>query len=188
MCLAVISGSPKRAARRAAGRLVPPIINGGCGSVNGRGVTCTVVPWYSNGSAVHAFNIVSTTSSWSAPRCVPVLLEHRVFLGPVPDAGDDREASRAGEVEHRDVLGDAQRVVQWREQRRDRHRDALRATEDQAGQHQGRRAVAVVDAVVLLEREHGEPVLVGVPGHLDDGLVARRELGAVHPGLDAVEA
>ena len=73
MCLAVMSGSPKRAARRAAGLLVPPIINGGCGSVNGRGVTRTVVPRYSNGSAVHAFNSVSMISSCSAPRCAQSL-------------------------------------------------------------------------------------------------------------------
>src|SRR3954465_1085980 len=42
--------------------------------------------------------------------------------------------------------------------------------------------------MMLLEREHCEPVLVGVPGHLDDGSVARGELGALHSGLDAVEA
>ena len=40
----------------------------GWGWVNGRGVTCTVVPRYSNGSPVHALSMVSIASSCSAPR------------------------------------------------------------------------------------------------------------------------
>ncbi len=62
------NGRPNRAARRAATLLVPPIENGGCGWVSGRGVPRTVVPRYSNGSPLQAFSIVSTASSMSAPR------------------------------------------------------------------------------------------------------------------------
>ena len=68
MCAAANIGSPKRAARRAAGLLVPPSRIVGCGCVNGRGVTRTVVSRYSNGSPVHALSSVSTHSSMSAPR------------------------------------------------------------------------------------------------------------------------
>ena len=64
----------------------------------------------------------------------------------------------------------------------------LGAAEDQAGHDQRRRAPAVVGAVVLLERDHREAVGLGVPGHVDERLVARRHLVGLEAGLDAVEA
>ena len=49
----------------------------------------------------------------------PVLAVRRVLRRAVADADDRREPAAAREVEHGDVLGDAQRVVQRQEQRRD---------------------------------------------------------------------
>ena len=67
--------------------------------------------------------------------------------------------------------------------------DALRAAEDEPGHHQRRRAPAVRRRRgAPRARSHGEVVLVGVPGHLDERLVARRHLVGLEPGLDAVEA
>jgi hypothetical protein len=60
----------------------------------------------------------------------PVLGEHGELLGPVPQTEDDRrQAAAAAEIEHCDVLGHAQRVVQWQQQRVERHLHRLRAGE-----------------------------------------------------------
>ena len=63
----------------------------------------------------------------------------------------------------------------------------LGLAEDEPGHDQRRRAPAVLGTVVLLEREHREAVGLGVPGHLDEGLVAGRHLVGLETGLDAVE-
>ena len=73
----------------------------------------------------------------------PVLAVRRVLALAVADAGGDDEATAAGEVEHRDVLGEAERVVQRREQRVERGHDLLRATEHESRHHQRRRAPPV---------------------------------------------
>ncbi len=90
----------------------------------------------------------------------PGLAVGGVLLGPVADAADDAELAAGDEVEHRDVLGDAQRVVQGHEQGGDRDRDVLGAPEDGAGHDQRRGAPAVEGAVVLLERHHAAAQVV----------------------------
>ena len=84
---------------------------------------------------------------------LPVLAVRLVLALAVADAGGDDEPTAAGEVEHRDVLGQAERVVQRREERVERGHDPLRAAEDQPRHDQRRRAPPVVGAVVLLQRD-----------------------------------
>ena len=63
----------------------------------------------------------------------------------------------------------------------------LRAAEDESGHHERRGTPPVLGAVVLLEREHVEPVLVGVPRHVDERAVPGRHLDRIEAGLHAVE-
>ncbi len=92
-------------------------------------------------------------------------VEHRHLLGAVAGAEHEVDAAAAGEVEHRQVLGQADRVVQRHDQRR--HEDAQRAgpAGDRRRHHQRAGAVAVVGPVVLGQRRHQEAVLLG-PGAL----------------------
>jgi hypothetical protein len=45
--------------------------------------------------------------------------EHRVLVGPVADADGDLDAPTADEIEHGEVLGDPQWVVQHGDERRE---------------------------------------------------------------------
>jgi hypothetical protein len=77
---------------------------------------------------------------------------------------DEREATAAGEVERRDVLGQANRVVQRQEQRVDHHPGVACRPQQQTRHRRGRGHE--VDTVVLRDGDGGEAVLVGPPRHL----------------------
>jgi hypothetical protein len=63
----------------------------------------------------------------------PVLAVGGVFRRPVAQPEDGGEPPAAGQIQHGDVLGDAQGVVQREQHGRDRDADALRTSEDEAG-------------------------------------------------------
>src|SRR3954466_6464839 len=92
-------GRPKRAARRTAALLEPPSISTGCGCVHGRGVTCTVVPRYANGSPLPALRLASRDRraargvghgavrlALGPPGCRPGLAVRAAPAGEVPRA------------------------------------------------------------------------------------------------------
>ena len=86
---------------------------------------------------------------------------HLELLDPVARAEHDPGPARECVVEHRDLLGDADRVVQ-RQDRGAHHEPGAGGTrEHRRGHRERRRQPAVVDAVVLREHERVEPVLVG---------------------------
>lgn len=118
---------------------------------------------------------------------LPLLAEGRVLLRAVAQTRDDGEPAAADVVQHRDVLGEPDRVVQRCEQRADDHADPLRGAEYRACGAQRRGAPRVVRAVVLLQADHVEPVLVREGRHLDGGLVAGGHLLPVETGEDLVE-
>jgi hypothetical protein len=77
-------------------------------------------------------------------------LAERAELHCYVAAGQDRnQAPAADHVDHREVLGDADRVVQRRDQRGDHDAHAPRARGDRRREHQRRGQVAVGRAVVL---------------------------------------
>ncbi len=118
----------------------------------------------------------------------PVLAVGRVLRRPVAHPGDEREPATARQVEHGDVLGHPQRVVQGQQQGHQTHAQARGAGQDHAGVEQGRRAPAVLGAVVLLEGDHVEAVLIGCRGHVQAGAVGARHRLGVEAGQDEVEA
>ena len=61
--------------------------------------------------------------------------EHRELVEPVADAQRELDATTADEVEHGQVLGQHDRIVEHREQRREVHRHPLRAGHHRRGQH-----------------------------------------------------
>src|SRR4051812_16285778 len=81
----------------------------------------------------------------AAPAPLDTLL--LVLGGPVPDPRDRHEPATAHQVEHRDVLGEPQRVVQRADDRGYRHRDAAGGAEDRAREDEGGRQPVVVRAV-----------------------------------------
>ena len=65
-------------------------------------------------------------------------------LGLDVAGGDDRDHAAVGDhVEHRDVLGQAQRVVERDDQGREQDAQPLRARGDRTAEHHGRRRVAI---------------------------------------------
>ena len=154
-------GRRSRAARRAAAGTPPPTSSIGCGRVAGFGVTRTVRPRHSNGSPrprveQHADVLLEDP----APRRV-LHPRHLELFDAVARADHDPEAAGRSVVEHRDLLGDAHRVVQ-REDRGAHHDPRVGgAAEHDAGDRERRRLPAVVDAVVLGEHEQVEAVAVG---------------------------
>src|SRR5439155_13267641 len=99
---------------------------------------------------------------------------HGELLGAIAEPGDQARAAPAREIEHGELLGQAHRVVQRHQHGGDADADVLRAPRDRGGEHERRREIAVVDAVVLGEHDEVEALPVG-PGAL---LEARRvELG-----------
>ena len=119
---------------------------------------------------------------------LPVDAGHLELLLAVAEAGDDRDAPAAGEVEHGDLLGQPHGVVQRDQQGRDVHHRLARAPEDRARHRQGRGQVAVVDAVVLGEHDRREAVLVGPRRHLEAGRVLLGGRGRRDVGHAQVEA
>ena len=104
---------------------------------------------------------------------LPLHAERRVLLGPVADARDRDQPPAAQQVEHGDVLGQPQRVVQRADDRRDGDRDPPGGAEDRAREGEAARAASCW-------RRRGAPrsgrwsmpALVGVRGHLEGGPVA----------------
>ena len=184
---------PNRAARWAAGGPPPPIMITGWGCCTGLGVTCTVWPRYSNGSPVQACTSTSRASSSSLPRRLQSLPNSVVLDRPVAEAGHDRQPPAADEVEHGDVLGQADRVVQRQQEGGDPERDAAGAGSHGPRQDERRRQVPVGGAVVLGEHEHVEAAGVGPLAHLDGrgveplGLL-RLEAGGPHVEADDRES
>ena len=84
---------------------------------------------------------------------------------PVAEAGHQGEAAPTGEVEGGDLLGEADGVVQWKEQGVHHHVGTAGRPEDQPGERgRGRHEV---DPVVLRDGDRGEAPLVGPPRHLE---------------------
>jgi len=104
------------------------------------------------------------------------LAEALEFGGHVARAQDRQDAPVAQVVEHREILGEAHRVVERRDQRGDHDAHALGAGGDRCGHHQRRRQVAVGRAVVLGQRDHREAEAVG-PGALVERGTVQRGLG-----------
>jgi hypothetical protein len=104
----------------------------------------------------------------------PVPTEELVLVPAVARAGHDREPTARREVEHGDVLGQPQRVVQGHLQGGHAHPDALRPPGHRAAEHERRRAVAVLQAVVLGQHDEVEPLLVGPGGEVEGGPVEVR--------------
>ena len=85
-----------------------------------------------------------------------------VLLRPVAEAEDQRDAPAGDQVEHGDVLGQADRVVQWGDHRRQADVGRLRAGRDRGREHERGGQVAVVGRVVLRHDDRAQLVLVGV--------------------------
>ena len=165
--------------------LVAAIQIGGCGFCSGFGMMLrdgmlTKRPWYSNGSSVHMRGMISSDSchmsrdcsvSISKPAC-SYWLER-----PVPNS----TRPFGQQVERRDALGDADRMVELVRQQHDAvaDADALRALRDRGEEHLGRRGVRELGQEVVLDLPHGveaEPV-----GELD--LLERLLVAAVLAAL-----
>ena len=86
---------------------------------------------------------------------------HRELFGLVPGAEHGEQAPGCRVVEHRDLLGDPDRVVQRQDRRADHEPRVRRPREDRRADRQRGRHPAVVDAVVLGEHERVEAVRVG---------------------------
>lgn len=114
--------------------------------------------------------------------------EQVVLLGPVSDPGDRHQPAAAQQVQHGDLLGQPQRVVQRADHRRDRDRDTPGRAENGPRERERGRQPVVVGAVVLLRLHGGDAPVVGVRGHLQGRPVTGAELGGGGPGSDEVEA
>ena len=103
-----------------------------------------------------------------APAILQRDAEHAKLRGEVAAGHGHLGAAAADEIEDREVLGDADRVVQGQDQRLHADAHALRARGRGGRQHERRRQVAVVVAVVLGQHQGAEAVAVG-PGDLLEG-------------------
>ena len=100
-----------------------------------------------------------------------------------PRPGDDLRAAVRDEVDVRELLEHADRVVGRKHRDRARQADLLRDRPDRS-QCGRRRADQVVGAMVFPDREHGQPELVREPRLLDQ--VLHPLLGG-YPGIDVGE-
>ncbi len=107
----------------------------------------------------------------------PAPLDARPFvlLGPVADPRHRDQPARAQQVEHRDVLGQPQWIVQRSDDRGDRHRDPAGGPEHGTGEGEGGRQPGVGGPVVFLGLHRVDAVPVGVRGHVQRRAVAGRE-------------
>ncbi len=113
--------------------------------------------------------------------------EQVVLLGPVPDPGDRHQPAAAQQVQHGDLLGQPQRVVQRADDRRDGDRDTPGRAEDGPREGERRRQPVVVGPVVFLRLHGGDAPVVGVRSHFQGRPVTGAELGGAGSGSDEVE-
>jgi hypothetical protein len=92
------------------------------------------------------------------------------------------------EVQHREVLGELHRVVERGQQRRDADVDARGTARHGGGDQQRRGQEAVLDAVMLGERDRVEAVFVREAGHVERGFVELGVLRSEARGRAQVEA
>ena len=103
-----------------------------------------------------------------APAILQLDAEHAELRGEVAAGHGHLGAAAADDVEYREVLGDADRVVEGQDQRLHADAHALRARGRGGRQHQWRGQVAVVVAVVLGQHQRAEAVAIS-PGDLLQG-------------------
>ena len=122
----------------------------------------------------------------SAPRRV-LQPRHVELLDAVTGAEDHPHSSGKRVVEHRDLLGHADRVVQRQDRGAD-HQPRPGSAREHGGGHRERRGhPAVVDAMVLREHERVEAVFVGPRKLLECGRVdLLRRLGRERRGAEVV--
>ena len=161
-----ISPRPNRPARRAAAWLPPPMKNCGPPLVGRRGDLRRAA------GPCHRLAADQRRGAWRAvrpPGTAAVQLEPEVvvLLPAVPDAQHVGDPPAADDVEHRDVLGQADRLVE----REDRggHHDPERVGPggDRRRQDQRRGQVAVLGPVVLGEHGHDGAAGLGPRRHVD---------------------
>ena len=114
--------------------------------------------------------------------------EQRVLLGPVAQADRVADPTGAEVVEDREVLGQAQRLVEVDQQRADRDRDPRGHRRHRRRDRHRRGQVAVVGGVVLGEHQRVEAGLVDVRRLLERAGVERLPLGGVGAGRPEVVA
>ena len=113
-----------------------------------------------------------------------VEVELLVLLGPVAGAHRQAEPSLGDEVEHREVFGEPDRVVERQEDHAHADQHAFGDGGDGAAEHDRRRQVAVDRRVVLEEAHRVEAETVGPRALLERRLVevdrGRTEVGRTH--------
>ncbi len=115
---------------------------------------------------------------------VPVLAVGQVLRRPVAQTEGHSQTAAADQVQHDQILGDPERIVQRQQQSLDDDGGPLGSCRDQTGEQQRGRHPAVVGAVVLLGLNGPEAGPVSELCHLDGGLVTLRELGWIEAGQD----
>ncbi len=102
----------------------------------------------------------------------PVLAGGVVLLGPVAHAGHEAEAALGEVVEHGDVFGEPNRIVERDDQSIDADAHVSGASGHRGGQNQRRRQPAGRGQVMFFGADRGEPVVVGIFGHVERGAIA----------------
>ena len=180
--------SAMRAARRAAGSLLPPSEDGGAAGPVGR--------------RRHLHGAAPVLERLAAERGLqrgddlghplgPLVHGHAVhgeLLGHVAGGDDEVDAAAAEVVEHDEVLGEAERVVERRDERGDDEAHVLRAGRHRREHRERAREVAVGRAVVLGDGDAHAAQPVGPLGHVEGGRVAVGRRGAGERGVAEVEA
>ena len=112
--------SPILAARRAAASLLPPRVIDGPPGRNGAGVSCTVRPRNSNGFARERRleRADGFGDAGGAARSSPIAVEVELLVD-VARPDDQVDPTTAHDVEHDQVLGEAERLVEGGDERRD---------------------------------------------------------------------
>ena len=186
--IASVSGSPSVPARTTDCGVPPTATQTGSGSCSGRGHT----PASSSGARWRPDHVTRLGVADREQQLellgeqlvvvVEVVAEQRERLGERAAAGHDLGASAREQVDLGELLEDPHRIVGAEHGDRAREPDPLGPHRDR-GQHDGRRRDEEVGAVVLADREHVEPQLVGELGLLHQvahpllGGDARREVG-----------
>ena len=120
-------GGPRATAPTAPRRRAAPA---GADAAAAPGVTCIVVPRYSNGSPVSACVKTRDLLLVDAPAAVERDAEHRELRRDVAGDADDLDPAPAEVVDDDDVLGGLHRVAQREDDRGDPDADALGAGRD----------------------------------------------------------
>ncbi|MEZ5144121.1 MAG: hypothetical protein R2726_16615 [Acidimicrobiales bacterium] len=119
---------------------------------------------------------------------LPLPTEQLVLDRPVAEPGDDGDAPTRQQVEHGDVLGQADGIVQRQQQGRHVHRDARRPAGDGGPHHQRGGQEPVLGGVVLGQHQQVDRTLIGPLGHVEGRGVEAPRIGGLHARRPHVEA